>query len=116
MMRLLLFIYPDSYPDMSGYINTYTVHPKRGMKDVKEHLIRMHTEKASCPSASSFMHIMVCYLLKKVQSTTDDARHAKRRLMWNNFLPTSPQPSHGATSPYSYWVQPGGCFSEPCRG
>ena len=85
MMRLLLFIYPDSYPDMSGYINTYTVHPKRGMKDVKEHLIRMHTEKVSYPSASSFMHIMVCYLLKKVQSTTDDARHAKRRLMWNNF-------------------------------
>ena len=66
MMRLLLFIYPDSYPDMSGYINTYTVHSKRGMKDVKEHLIRMHTEKASYPSASSFMHIMVCYLLKKV--------------------------------------------------
>ena len=115
-MRLLLFIYPDSYPDMSGYINTYTIHSKRGMKDVKEHLIRMHTEKASYPSASSFMHIMVCYLLKKVQSTTDDARHAKRRLMWNNFLPTSPQPSNGATSPYSYWVQPGGCFSEPCRG
>ena len=67
MMLLLLFIYPDSYPDMSGYINTYTVHPKRDMKDVKEHLIRMHTEKASYPSASSFMHIMVCYLLKKVQ-------------------------------------------------
>ena len=48
MMRLLLFIYPDSYPDMSGYINTYTVHPKRGMTDIKEHLIRMHTE--SCRS------------------------------------------------------------------
>lgn len=43
MMRLLLFIYPDSYPDMSGYINTYTVHPKRGMTDVKEHLIRFRT-------------------------------------------------------------------------
>ena len=110
MMRLLLFIYPDSYPDMSGYINTYTVHPKRGMKDVKEHLIRMHTEKASCPSASSFMHIMVCYLLKKYNRQPTMRAMPKRRLMWNNFLPTSPQPSHGATSPYSYWVQPGGLF------
>lgn len=57
MMRLLLFIYPDSYPDMSGYINTYTVHPKRGMKDVKEHLIRMHTEKASAPQ-----QVLLCTL------------------------------------------------------
>ena len=43
-MRLLLFIYPDSYPDMSGYINTYTVHSKRGMKDVKEYLKRSDAE------------------------------------------------------------------------
>ena len=57
MMLLLLFIYPDSYPDMSGYINTYTVHPKRGMKDVKEHLIRMHTEKDSSPQ-----QVLLCTL------------------------------------------------------
>ena len=57
MMRLLLFIYPDSYPDMSGYINTYTVHPKRDMKDVKEHHIRMHPEKTSAPQ-----QVLLCTL------------------------------------------------------
>ena len=57
MMLLLLFIYPDSYPDMSGYINTHTVHPKRGIKDIKEHLIRIYTQKDSSPQ-----QVLLCTL------------------------------------------------------
>ena len=96
---------------MSGYINTYTVHSKRGMKDVKEHLIRMHTEKSQLPLSKFFYaHYGMLFAKKKYNRQPTMRAMRKRRLMWNNFLPTSPQPSHGATSPYSYWVQPGVVF------
>ena len=61
MMRLLLFIYPDSSPDMSGYINTYTVHPKKDMTDIKEHIIRINTEKAN--ATQKFLLCTLCYVI-----------------------------------------------------